>query len=100
VVRATEQYLDQQDNVGTWISECCTLAPDARESAKELYQSYCDWARAAGIPLGRRHDFIDGLRKRHGPDGMPMLLERRTELGSTFFGIHVTPTMTGHNWDS
>jgi putative DNA primase/helicase len=82
VTEATAQYLDEQDALSAWVGECCTLHPDARETATRLFKSWSQWAQAAGIPPGRRTDFLDQLRNRN-------FSEKRTNIGQTFFGLRV-----------
>lgn len=45
---ATQNYRDEMDELADFLSECCTLAPDARATVKELFNAYQDWAEAAG----------------------------------------------------
>jgi putative DNA primase/helicase len=88
VTRATAEYLDEQDSLTAWLTENCQTGADYRDTAKALFASWVRWATSAGIPAGKRTSFLDGLRKKG-------LADRRTNLGATFFGIRVAPSMIG-----
>ncbi len=44
VRQATDNYRDEMDVIGGFLSECCTLQSAARTAAKELYETYKLWA--------------------------------------------------------
>jgi putative DNA primase/helicase len=56
VTSATGDYRAEQDVLGEFITECCTVAPGASATAKELYQTYGNWAENSGEkrPLSQR----------------------------------------------
>lgn len=57
VEEVTEAYRGQEDWVGNFVAECCTLKPDARAPAGELYQAYRAWAERSGDYVRRLPDF-------------------------------------------
>jgi P4 family phage/plasmid primase-like protien len=56
VREATQDYRQEMDVLGEFLSECCVLAPGAEGTAAELYENYHHWAEAAGEkkPLSKR----------------------------------------------
>lgn len=71
VLEATEEYRSDMDVLGGFLAECCTLAPGAGATAKQLYTAYTQWVeqngeealsqRAFGMRLSER-----GLTRRRG----------------------------------
>ncbi|MBU0515240.1 MAG: hypothetical protein KJ621_10760 [Proteobacteria bacterium] len=54
VTKATDDYREDEDVIGQFISECCILDETARVLAKDLYQEFKQWADDQGIqPVGR-----------------------------------------------
>ncbi len=57
---ATEDYKRDQDIIGEWLAECCTLAPSVETTSSDLYGDYRKWALDNGlkpvssVTLGRR----------------------------------------------
>ena len=49
VVRATNDYLREEDAVQQWIDECCEEVPDYPERVSDLYKSFASWARSNGL---------------------------------------------------
>lgn len=82
VASATTDYLENEDTIGTWIAECCTLDATARCRRGWLYQSYAQWCAAAGefcIPLKR---WIPQIEARG-------LVSRKINGNATVFGIEL-----------
>lgn len=49
VVEATDEYLHEEDTIGRWLDACCdTEDPQGFASSANLYESWKDWAEAAG----------------------------------------------------
>ena len=40
-------YLEAEDLVSNWITECCLVDPNAQDTIKRLYTSYKEWAERA-----------------------------------------------------
>lgn len=73
VAAQTEDYRQEMDTLGQWLTECCTTGSAAEEASRELYGSYREWAQGCGLrpmstqAFGRRlteRGFAD--RKSHG----------------------------------
>lgn len=57
VKKVTAAYRGQEDWVGNFLSECCTVDAAARISSSELYQAYRAWAERSGDYVRRLPDF-------------------------------------------
>ena len=57
VKEVTAAYRGQEDWVGNFLSECCTVDAAARISSSELYQAYRAWAERSGDYVRRLPDF-------------------------------------------
>ena len=79
---ATEQYLKDQDTLGQWIEECCSLIGEALSSA--LYAHWKDWTATNGLPAGSNKSFTQALTER-GHE------RRHTEKGQKIIGISIRP---------
>ncbi len=75
VDRATEQYRQESDHIGLWLSERTTVDSRGVVSAKQLYISYQQWCEEYGYTalsqtmLVRRVKRIDGVTSEHRRDG-------------------------------
>lgn len=66
VLAATQDYREQSDPLGRFITECCDRGdPDAKVLAKELYALYAAWARSEGEPVWSPKGVSRGLQE-HG----------------------------------
>ena len=92
VVAATEAYLEAEDSIANWITDECTIDPNATEQSKALFASWKRWAEAAGEQPGSQKRFKQAMENR-GHEC------RHTNTGSKFAGIMLTPKMTGHYGD-
>lgn len=61
---ATAEYLDAEDALGLWIAECCTTDSSLHGSATELFNSWRDWAEAAGEQPGSQRRFTQAMNSR------------------------------------
>jgi putative DNA primase/helicase len=48
VILATSQYRDEQDRLGAFITERCTIGKDLRASISDFYKAYKEWCKANG----------------------------------------------------
>lgn len=48
VMQATAEYRSDQDTIGRWINECCSMDPLLETSSKELLKSFNQWAEENG----------------------------------------------------
>jgi len=58
--QATGDYQEEQDLIGRWLDECCTLSPTSETSSTDIYSNYKQWCFDNGlkpyssISLGRQ----------------------------------------------
>jgi putative DNA primase/helicase len=64
VTSATEAYLNAEDAIAQWISDCCEREAKAWNSDKDLYSSYVSWANRCGEHKEKRRRFLDKLEDR------------------------------------
>jgi putative DNA primase/helicase len=60
VANATTEYRDENDVLGSWMDECCTINPSSVAEAGALYRSFKNWADDRGEHAGTATAF--GLR--------------------------------------
>lgn len=77
---ALKSYQAEQDVLGSWIEDCCELAPEYRTPGANLYRSFSTWCDANGERPWSNKAFTQRLEDR-GLDG------KRTEKGRHWFGI-------------
>lgn len=80
VEEVTEAYRGQEDWVGNFLSECCTLEPGAWTPASNLYCRYREWAEGAGDYVRRLPDFNTALENRG-------LAKKRTKTCNVWQGV-------------
>jgi putative DNA primase/helicase len=70
VIEATEEYREDEDQLGEFISDKCLIKEGDRVERSELYQSYKYWAMSRGMnyPLGQK-GFAKRLRSKGIADG-------------------------------
>jgi putative DNA primase/helicase len=64
VTRATDNYLEAEDATGLWLAECCDVGPHRIEGSTALFQSWKQWAEAAGEWPGSQKSFSQALEAR------------------------------------
>lgn len=64
VLAASEEYFAEQDILGRWLEECCTVEPHAWELTARLYCSWSDYARRCGEEPGSTTAFNSTLKMR------------------------------------
>jgi putative DNA primase/helicase len=92
VLASTQEYRDDMDVVGQWISERCEVAPRAAVASSAAYDDYRQWAAdEVGWELRkltfRRHLTDRGFTAKKGTHGQRMILGlrlKRTGASSTF----------------
>jgi putative DNA primase/helicase len=65
VVEATNEYFEQQDQFGQWVTEWCQHGPTFQETPKALFENWSIFARQNGEDVGNSKAFAAAL-KRHG----------------------------------
>ena len=64
VAELTEEYREREDWLSNFLAECCTLEPDARAPAGELYKMYREWAESSGDYVRRDVEFSSAMERR------------------------------------
>jgi putative DNA primase/helicase len=64
VRKATEQYIQDQDDITQFIEEFCVVDPNARVRARLLYDTWKPWAESCGVYSGTMGDFVDRVRRK------------------------------------
>ena len=64
VEQATQDYLNEEDLLGSWIEECCHLSPDAFAASSSLFAHWSRWAERAGERVGSQKAFSQALQQR------------------------------------
>lgn len=80
VANASREYLDGEDRITQWISECCEAGPDKSEASSRLFQSYKRWMALAGESALTQKAFSQELESRR-------FAVKRTNRGSDVIGL-------------
>ncbi len=64
VRNATAAYLESEDAIASWLSDCCIRDPQAWEGSGTLFDSWHDWASKAGETIGTQKAFAENLTNR------------------------------------
>lgn len=93
-VMDTARYVAEEDQLGAWISEETTRAPEGREASwtgiKILYANYTSWCDSSRILPLTKTTFCKQLVARG--------VERRASNGQTFYGVGLRGTPVGAMW--
>jgi putative DNA primase/helicase len=83
---ATNSYLEAEDAIGMWISDCCMTSSTQCDLSGNLFVSWKDWAEKAGEQPGSQKRFSQALEARG------FTPSRQAKTGrSSFGGIAVRP---------
>jgi putative DNA primase/helicase len=84
VQRATEDYLQSEDDILSWLTDCCTDDPGAQTTSSELYESWKGWAERTGRKggAGSQKAFSENLTAKEYP-------KHRTRAGVVFDGLRL-----------
>jgi phage/plasmid-associated DNA primase len=63
---ATDEYLESEDAVATWIRDRCELKASYEDTAAELFKSWKEWAELMGEKVGSAKAFGNKLQARAG----------------------------------
>jgi putative DNA primase/helicase len=87
---ATAEYLADEDNVGLWLADRVevTNIDSHQETSTNLFNSFSEWARAAGESPGKCKGFVEKLKGR----GFRKYHDR---YGRGFCGIKLRPVAPG-----
>jgi putative DNA primase/helicase len=61
VIDATNQYLETEDSIGTWIEERCELKASYQDTSANLFASWKAWAELNGEFIGSQKQFSEKL---------------------------------------
>jgi putative DNA primase/helicase len=79
-VRAsTDSYREEEDMLGQFADECCTVHARAQVKASAFYKAYKEWAENAGMNPLNQTNFGNRMKKRFE--------RKRTEAGFFYIGI-------------
>jgi putative DNA primase/helicase len=85
VTEATAAYLEAEDAMAAWISDCCDIDPNYWEKRNDLFASWSTWATKSGEYVGALKRFLERLENR--PDITP---HRHRTLGRGVLGLRIT----------
>jgi putative DNA primase/helicase len=66
VIAATNEYLESEDAISTWISDTCEIGPSKRAVNALLFASFRDWAEKNGEFAISQKALVSKLLLRHG----------------------------------
>jgi putative DNA primase/helicase len=84
VLAATNEYMESEDAILTWLAERCDRKPNLEQKADSLFSSWSGWARFSGEQIGTKKEFYAAMR-RHGFEG------KKQNDGLHFFGLKEKP---------
>ncbi len=64
VTKATGDYLQAEDAMGTWLAECCNMDADKEAGSTALFTAWKTWAEAAGEYVGSQKRFSQSMQDR------------------------------------
>ena len=64
VLAATKEYLESEDTMSRWVTECCTIDTAARADSASLFASWKVWTELNGEYPGSTKKFTQDLQKR------------------------------------
>lgn len=88
VLAATAEYMETEDQIANWMSDCCIIHSEARAKSSKLYESYRQWTEKAGeftLPQKRWLQQMAGKKLEPG----------KIEGSMTFRGIGLLDTVHG-----
>jgi putative DNA primase/helicase len=83
VIGATNRYFENQDMIGQWLGERCDVRPGAMGKAKDLFESWRQFASENGEMPGSQRAFGDVLEKRD------FIRDRNSSIGRFHSGVDV-----------
>jgi putative DNA primase/helicase len=97
VITATDEYLESEDAMATWISDRCELKASYEDTSAELFKSWKEWAELMREPVGSAKALSNKLQARPG-------IRRKTFGHSKARGSHADrcdsrPVGGGSAWD-
>jgi putative DNA primase/helicase len=65
VLARTEEYFEEEDDIGRFLDEYCEFDPEAETSTRKLFYFWRIFANTQEIPVGTHTDFTRRLKKRN-----------------------------------
>lgn len=81
VRRATEQYRESSDKVGSFLAECFEEDPAANTQGKLAYKAYQNWCRECGYKIEGKTTFFNDLR------GRGIMVSFATVAGKSYYNV-------------
>ena len=81
VTEATSDYLDSQDLVGQWLTECCVAEKAAETLSSKLFASWKEFAETSNERPGTQKALSELLQAK--------FKGKHTRLGKVFYGVRV-----------
>jgi len=82
VKEATKQYREEEDTLGAFLEDCCTMSTDAWEKASALYGKYVSWCKDTGEQIRSQKIFGQLLASRGFKD-------KRTNSERRWLGLEI-----------
>lgn len=87
VMKTTSDYLSEQDTLGRWIEDECSLGPTLSDTAENLFSSWVWFASRSGIAAGdKKRGFPEAMQQR----GFRPIKDSHGIRGRGYLGIRVT----------
>jgi len=83
VREATAAYLEAEDAIAAWITDCCARDPNAWSSSTALFGSWSAWATKTGESIGSQKVFSQKLENQAG------VMKHSTNAGKGFYGLRI-----------
>ena len=77
LIHATNVFRDENDLLGQWLEDCCTVGQGLSEAKARLYHNYTRWAENCGYHPLTQNSFSRSLRER----GFLIASDKRTIKG-------------------
>ena len=64
VKAATDDYRNEMDEIGTFLTECCIMQPNVKANPTDLYDAYKKWCEDTGETVLSQRAFLTRLTER------------------------------------
>lgn len=93
VIRASSEYMADEDIIGRWVAERCELDPETWTSSADLFSDFADFARSSNERVGTRKAF--GLKLMRQEYVVKCIIPRRKDVARGFSGIALRRATSG-----
>ena len=87
VVSASQNYMNENNDLDLWIADCCSKTPAASARSTDLYSSFSQWKERNGERAASAKSFSQRLER--------MFEKKRTNRGQEFQGLQVNFAANG-----